>query len=70
MKELDWPAPSPDLNPIQLLWDQLERDHSALVSVANLTHTLVADWERHLAEPPKVPFQRSSGSIRPIHDVH
>jgi hypothetical protein len=25
VKEFDWPAHSPDLNPIKLLWDEFER---------------------------------------------
>jgi hypothetical protein len=48
--ELDWPAQSPDLNPIEHLWDELEhrlraRPHRP-TSVSNLTDTLVAEWKQ------------------------
>ena len=50
VEELDWPAQSPDLNPIEDLWDELERrlrarpDH--LTSVPDLTNAFVAEWKQ------------------------
>ena len=48
VEELDWPAQSPDLNPIKHLWDELERRLRARPnfpsSVPDLTNTLVAEW--------------------------
>ena len=50
VEELNWPAQSPDLNPIEHLWDELERrlrarpNHST--SVPNLTNALVAEWKQ------------------------
>ena len=47
---LDWPAQSPDLNPIEHLWDELERQLQARpnlpTSVPNLTNALVAEWKQ------------------------
>jgi hypothetical protein len=40
VEELDWPVPSPDLNPIEHLWDELERQ-----SVPNLSNALVTEWK-------------------------
>ena len=53
MKKLDWPAQSPDLNPIKHLWDELEpclraRPNRA-TSVPDLTNALVAEWKQVLA---------------------
>jgi hypothetical protein len=45
VEELDWPAQSPDLNPIEQLWDELEHRLRArpnhLTSVPDLTNALV-----------------------------
>ncbi len=50
MEELDWPAQSPDLNPIQHLLDELEQHPWARpdrpTSVLDLTNALVAEWEQ------------------------
>ena len=52
VEELDWPAQSPDYNPIEHLWDELEhrlraRPHRP-TSVPNLTNALVAEWKQIL----------------------
>ena len=50
VEELDWPAQSPDINPIKHLWDELERRLRARpnrpTSVPDLTHALVAEWKQ------------------------
>ena len=50
VEELDWPAQSPELNPIKHLWDELERRLRARcnrpTSVPNLTNALVAEWKQ------------------------
>ncbi|KAK3533163.1 hypothetical protein QTP70_012415 [Hemibagrus guttatus] len=47
VEELDWPAQSPDLNPIEHLWDELERRLRARpsrpTSVPDLTNVLLED---------------------------
>ena len=60
-EELDWPAESTDLNPIEHLWNELEcrlrasPNHST--SVPDLTNALMTEWKhvpaamfRHLVE--------------------
>ena len=53
MEELDWPAQSPDFNPIEHLWDELERRLRARPSrpqsVPDLTNV-------HVAECKQVPY--------------
>ncbi len=48
VEELDWPAQSPDLNPIEHLWDELERRlrtrPSHPTSVPDLTNTSLEEW--------------------------
>ncbi|MCJ8736326.1 hypothetical protein PDJAM_G00258380 [Pangasius djambal] len=48
--ELDWPAQSPDLNPIEHLWDELERRLRARpsrpTSVCDLTKALLEEWSK------------------------
>ena len=50
MEELDWPAQSPDLNPIKHLWDELVQRLQARpnrpTSVPDFTNALVADWKQ------------------------
>ena len=50
VEELDWPKQSPDLNPIEHLWVELERWLRAMrirpTSVADLTNALVAEWKQ------------------------
>jgi len=53
VEELDWPAQSPDLNPIEHLWNELERRLRARpfrpTSVSDLTNALLQEW-------PKIPI--------------
>jgi len=48
VEELDRPAQSPDLNPIQHLWDELEKRFRARpscpTSVPDLTNALLYEW--------------------------
>ena len=50
VEELDWPAQSPDLNPIKHLWDVLERRLRARPNrptpAPDLTSALVAEWKQ------------------------
>ena len=53
MEELDWPAQSPDLNPIEHLYYELERRLRARTirptSVPDLTTALVNEWKQEPA---------------------
>lgn len=46
---MDWPARSPDLNPIEHLWDMLSRRVRRMPhppeNVQNLTNALVQEWQ-------------------------
>ena len=48
VEELDRPAQSPDLNPIEHLWDELQQRllarHSRPTSVPDLTNVLLEEW--------------------------
>jgi len=48
VEELHWPAQSPDLNPIEHLWDELERISRARpsrpTSVSDVTNVLLEEW--------------------------
>lgn len=50
VQRLDWPAQSPDLNPIEHLWDELERRLKGCphrpTSVTELTCLLQAEWKK------------------------
>ena len=63
VEELDWPAQSPDLSPIENLLDELECRLRARLnrqtSVPDLTNTLVAKWKK----VPAAMFQHLVESI-------
>ena len=46
---MEWPAVSPDLNPIEHLWDQLGRAVCRRVTnrttLADLPHILIEEWD-------------------------
>ena len=50
VEELYWSAQNPDLNPIEHLWDELERRLRARpnrpTSVPDLTNALMAEWKQ------------------------
>ena len=50
VESLDWPAQSPDLKPIEHLWDELERQLRARPNrptlVPDLINALVAEWKQ------------------------
>jgi hypothetical protein len=50
VEELDWPAQSPDLNPVKHLWDELVHRLRARLnrptSVPDLTNALVTEWKQ------------------------
>ena len=50
VEELDWPAQSPDLNPIEHLWEELEcrlrARHHRPTSVPDFTNALLAEWKQ------------------------
>ena len=51
LEKLDWPAQSPDLNPIEHLWDELEQRLRARTSrptsVSDLTNVLLEEWSKN-----------------------
>jgi len=57
MEELDWPTQSPDLNPIEHLWDVLEwrlqSRPSRLTSVSDLTNALLEERSKISINTPE-----------------
>ena len=64
VNRMDWPAYSPDLNPIEHAWDELGRrlrsNHAPPNSRAQLAQMLVAEWQAI----PQNFFQRLVNSMR------
>ena len=47
VEELDWPAQGPDLNPIEHLWDELEREPRLIIQNQYFSSwMLVAEWNQ------------------------
>ncbi|KAI4902504.1 hypothetical protein NFI96_013130 [Prochilodus magdalenae] len=50
VEDLDWPAQSPDLNPIEHLWDELEQRLRARsyrpTSLCKLTNSVLEEWSK------------------------
>jgi hypothetical protein len=63
VEELDWPAQSTDLNPMEHPWDKLEHQLLARpnrsTSVPDLTNALVAEWK----QVPAAMFQHRMDSL-------
>jgi transposase len=56
---MQWPAMSPDMNPIEHIWDMLGRDvrrHHAPQTILQLTNALIEEWNNL----PNTLVQRSS----------
>jgi transposase len=56
---MQWPAMSPDMNPIEHIWDMLGRDvrrHHAPQTILQLTNALIVEWNNL----PNSLVQRSS----------
>lgn len=52
---MEWPAQSPDLNPIEHLWDHLDRKKCTknVSSIAELKMTLQNEWQNISADVTK-----------------
>ena len=47
IRRLDWPANSPDLNPVKHIWDELGRgvySHNPPQTLVQLRHCLIQEW--------------------------
>jgi transposase len=47
---MQWPEMSPDMNPIEHIWDVLGRNvrrHHAPQNILQLTNALIAEWNNH-----------------------
>ena len=76
MVERDWPAQTPDLNPIEHLWDELElrlrSRPNRPTSVPDLNNALVAEWKQvpgsNVPTSSGKPSQKSGGCYSS--DIH
>ena len=63
IKRMDWPANSPDLNPVESLWDELGgrtyRDNPPQ-TIPQLRHRLAQEWQNI----PQATIRRCVGSMR------
>ena len=50
-----WPARSPDLNPIEQLWDQLGRAVGTNATMQDLRQIVVDEWHFSVMTPHPIP---------------
>ena len=63
INRMDWPANSPDLNPIENLWDKLARRtyrDNPPQTIPQLRHHLAQEWQNI----PQATIRRCVGSMR------
>jgi transposase len=67
---VDWPSLSPNLNPIEHLWDELKRRvrliNPGLSSVEDLTSALIEEWEHIPQESVKKLIRSMTNRLRAI----
>jgi len=63
VQELDWPSQSPDFNPIELLWDELERRLRARPQRPKTTTQLFAILQEEWRAIPAAVYQHLEDSF-------